>query len=1057
MRRLHILCWLAGAVFCLTSCGDDPVEQLPADVAIHGPDGDATEDMGDAHDELDNGGSDHADSGVEYHDPFPELPETERWSLPCLEHPVQVIRTANDHPHILAQTETDLQCAHGFVAARDRYFIMELARRNGETTLSELIGDVGLELDITNRSTGLFQMAQQLYAGMEEDGLIPEVEAYAEGINAYLAYARQGDLPIPAEFEFAYLLLGYRHPEDLLFDWSAASVAGAGATLLSQASFDRSDIAFQAALDDLARWGTSFPDMTRRQEGVIDDIMKRIAPNHAVVSAFDWDKSGPTPGGGRRLEGRVRLERGALERALDQFGRLEQIAGRQHLTEFGSNAWVVAPEQTADGVTLLASDGHLALTSPTTFFSMHLDTQYFGGGETHAIGLTFPGIPLVVLGTNGDIAWSQTQLLGDVVDWYREVLVLEDGRPVATRFQGTEHPLVVREESYQVSRALGSIAGERTIERYETSDGRFLVSIEGVEVDDEDDDPLAINVSGLWVVPQDVDGDEEVTALSVAYSGHYERGGLSAYRGFSHSSSVQDFMDAHSRSAALGAHFHAADREGGILNSGFQAMPCREYLLDEEGRPLPGGDPTALIDGTQFPSFVVTRETDGTISTGDGDPTTCMYSYDEFPHGLNPARGFLLSGNNDPSGATFDNDLWNDAAYIGGRDFSTGYRARRIEEVLEAGAGEHDVASMMDLQADHQASLARDFVPFLLEAIDVAQGTVDQPELEGSLARIGTIYARYGTAIDEAEGRLVAWQAADYWADSGVETFYSAAPSEDERANAVATMIFHAYFDRFAQKVFDDEDLPESLSIYNRGLGRTQRSLYLFLTGRGENNPEELSSWHPERLESVFFDDVRTEWTESSDELMVAALAEALDYLASEDLGDGAGGFGTRDQDTWVWGLKHLVRFPSIVTSYLGDDFAALSSALARFSITTDILPLADSLLETDPRASLSGFPRPGATLSVDAAGAPVTFGDFSYDHGPVMRIVVALSEEGPEGYNVIPGGQSGFPDDEHYADIARLWLGNEYYPMLFDIEDVLEAAEGREVLVPGPVQPNQD
>ena len=63
-----------------------------------------------------------------------------------------------------------------------------------------------------------------------------------------------------------------------------------------------------------------------------------------------------------------------------------------------------------------------------------------------------PAMPLISTGTNGDVAFGQTQLIGDITDWYSEVLVLDDdGAPVATLFQGEERPVVATSESFDIA------------------------------------------------------------------------------------------------------------------------------------------------------------------------------------------------------------------------------------------------------------------------------------------------------------------------------------------------------------------------------------------------------------------------------------------------------------------------------------------------------------------------------------------------------------------------------------------------------------------------------
>src|SRR5690606_2544938 len=109
---------------------------------------------------------------------------------------------------------------------------------------------------------------------------------------------------------------------------------------------------------------------------------------------------------------------------------LQKRLNRDREVGFGSNAWAVSGAHSTDGAALMAGDGHLSLSVPSILYNLGLDTSVFGRGDTHQLGLTIPGFPVVAIGTNGKVAWSQTQLMGDITDWYREELLLgPDGRP----------------------------------------------------------------------------------------------------------------------------------------------------------------------------------------------------------------------------------------------------------------------------------------------------------------------------------------------------------------------------------------------------------------------------------------------------------------------------------------------------------------------------------------------------------------------------------------------------------------------------------------------------
>lgn len=77
----------------------------------------------------------------------------------------------------------------------------------------------------------------------------------------------------------------------------------------------------------------------------------------------------------------------------------------------GSNGWVVGPSKTWDGRAILANDMHLSLRVPNIWYRAQL--HY---GEVRLSGITLPGVPLMVSGSNGKVAWGFTNIEGDFVD-----------------------------------------------------------------------------------------------------------------------------------------------------------------------------------------------------------------------------------------------------------------------------------------------------------------------------------------------------------------------------------------------------------------------------------------------------------------------------------------------------------------------------------------------------------------------------------------------------------------------------------------------------------------
>mgnify|MGYP000132337580 CR=1 FL=1 len=1000
------------------------------------------------------------DDATDAPNPLLVVDETASFDLPCVTDEVHVVRTEFDHPHIYATNDNDMGCALGFVTARDRYFAMELAKRLGWGTLSEILGDLAIDADIEQAAIGSRMVAQNML-----DSASPEMlaywDAYARGVNAYIQGVRDGRFLPPPEFETAAPFLGVADVLDLMVDWDASALAGMGATLKFQLSWETNELSQVRALENLEDWGTGMVEEQLRQDGARFDIYEHVRPVHPIASdageagtTAGWDESWyeANPGASRdvptapdmtiRQRLGKRVARSVLDRAIERGERQTKRWGHDGDKDFGSNTWAIGPEHTASGHAIVAGDGHLPLTVPPLLYNLHVDTQLLGGGDWHMIGVTIPGTPAVGLGTNGDVAWSHTWLGNDVNDWYREEIVLgNDGLPSATIFQGAEVPLVAVTETFVLD-ANGDSPETKEIVRYETGDGRLMYSMEGDGAGE--DDAGAVNVGGDWIIPGDVDGDGVITAISAVYNGYYEKNMVEHVVGWNQAADVDEWA-AHHASMEYGQQFAVGDTQGNILYSSYQPIACREYLpRDADGVPLAGANPSLIIDGTQYPSFSVEYAADGTLDPNKDEETKCILTYEEYPNVKNPTQGYVVNANNAPHGAAFDNNIWNDPVYIGGPWYAN-FRAARISQLIEEQSGTIDVAMVSDQQDDVRSNHAARYVDDLLDALDLAEAYAADGEVGDTPAgRMAADYAAAQVAWDEAKQRLIDWQTAGLWADSGVETFYND-PTAQEIENSIATVIWNTTFGRVYNKVLHDEGFPGGNSMGTQGRLRT---FDLLLRGRGAGNPMGLASWNPATEESIFFDVNGTPELETSHEVFVEAFVESLEYLTTSAGSDRSGGYSTPDQSQWLWGLKHYVHFDSILLEFLGDSgpFGAL---FADFAITPDVLPLTDPPPAPGNKLyAFPGFPRPGDFDAVDASGG-INDSSYGYGSGPVMRIVMEMNPEGVSGVSVLPGGQSGVNTSDHFADQAALWLGNDTFPLRFYVDDVIAGATGREVLRP--------
>jgi penicillin G amidase len=81
----------------------------------------------------------------------------------------------------------------------------------------------------------------------------------------------------------------------------------------------------------------------------------------------------------------------------------------------GSNNWAVSGAHTADGRAIVANDMHLTIRVPNTWYraSMEWSDQSAASEPHRLVGVTLPGVPTLVAGSNTHIAWGFTNTWAD--------------------------------------------------------------------------------------------------------------------------------------------------------------------------------------------------------------------------------------------------------------------------------------------------------------------------------------------------------------------------------------------------------------------------------------------------------------------------------------------------------------------------------------------------------------------------------------------------------------------------------------------------------------------
>jgi penicillin amidase len=343
---------------------------------------------------------------------LPDLQGTLR--EPGLAAPVSITRDALGVPTITAADRADLAFATGFVHAQDRYFQMDLSRRLAAGELAELFGSVALAQDRNARLFRFRSLARTVIA-QATPGQRALVAAYTRGVNAGLA--RLSSRP------WEYWLLRQRPavwaPEDTV-------------------------------LVEYAMWWDLQANGLRR-EILRREINVRLggaecAAGWKCALAFlypagtSWDAPDSPPEAAQAAAG---LPAPAAD-VLDVRGSTGAAAAdAAPLPSAGSNSWAVAGRLTASGAALIANDMHLTQRVPPVWYRARLRTT--AGAALDLNGVTLPGAPLLVAGSNGQVAWGFTNSYGDWLDVER--VACEGAAPAALHTDAGDVTLrVVREE-----------------------------------------------------------------------------------------------------------------------------------------------------------------------------------------------------------------------------------------------------------------------------------------------------------------------------------------------------------------------------------------------------------------------------------------------------------------------------------------------------------------------------------------------------------------------------------------------------------------------------------
>jgi penicillin G amidase len=299
----------------------------------------------------------------------------------ALSAPVTVERDALGVPTIIAKQRLDATWALGFLHGQDRFFQMDLMRRRPAGELSALIGKATLEVDKHARLHGFRKLAQTVVAQLPEEQKAL-LDAYAAGVNAGLS--RLGAKP------FEYLLLRADpvawKPEDTILIIYAM-------TLDLQDEDGGYEQSLAAVRDVLGAPALAyFAPLIGPEDAALDGSLAPLSPmpSERYIDLRNRNNGDSTP--------------------------TASLGADDMSVMLGSNGFALAGTRTATGAGMLANDMHLSLRLPNIWYRASLAYTDVSGEAIRVTGVTLPGAPAVVAGSNGQIAWGFTNANADMSD-----------------------------------------------------------------------------------------------------------------------------------------------------------------------------------------------------------------------------------------------------------------------------------------------------------------------------------------------------------------------------------------------------------------------------------------------------------------------------------------------------------------------------------------------------------------------------------------------------------------------------------------------------------------
>ncbi|MER5890029.1 penicillin acylase family protein [Streptomyces sp. NPDC001941] len=598
---------------------------------------------------------------------FPQTSGTVK--VPGLSGQVEVKRDSYGIPQIYADTDEDLFRAQGYVQAQDRFWEMDVRRHLTSGRLSEMFGKGQVDTDAFLRTLGWRRVAQQEYDTKLSASTKKYLQAYADGVNAYLKGKSGRDVSVE------YAALAFENDYEIEPWTPVDSVAWLKAMAWDlrgnmQDEIDRSLMTSRLTQAQIKELYPEYP--SKLHQPIMDKGAVRGGKFDPEAKASS--NAANTPQGAQQG---VRTQLSALSKTLDEIPALLGPNGHG----IGSNSWVVSGKYTTTGKPLLANDPHLAPQLPSLWYQMGLHCRTVSASCGFDVaGYTFSGMPGVVIGHNQDIAWGFTNLGADVTDLY-----LEKVSDSGYEYDGKQLPFTTREEVIKV--AGGS---DRKITVRTTNNGP-LVSDRSSELE---------KVGQKAPVTNNAPDRAEGYAVALRWTALDPGTTMDAVFELDRAKDFSEFRKAASHFDVPSQNLIYADAKGPEGHIGYQApgrIPVRSK--DHDGTmPAPGWDPKYRWKKDTIP-------------------------FEELPYEEDPERGYIVTANQ----AVVDEDAY---PYLLTKDWGYGSRSQRINDLIASktkDGGKISTDDMRTMQMDNSSEIAKLLVPYL-KKIDISDPSVREAQ-----------------------------------------------------------------------------------------------------------------------------------------------------------------------------------------------------------------------------------------------------------------------------------------------------------------------------------------